>query len=66
LGNEPLVPTGFIIERKIGSESYSTLTYQIDGTDRSYADVLSVANAGRIFVDRETVYYRIKAYWISS
>jgi len=64
--HEPQEPTGFILERKVGSGDFERVTYQIDGDEREYEDILPADVAAAVFVDQESLSYRIKAYWISN
>jgi len=41
------------------------IAFDIDGTVRTFDDYLNTGQAGRVFVDQDTLFYRIKAFWIT-
>ena len=63
-GHYVVTPTGFIIERKINSDAWEVLSFSILPSARSYSDILSEANATRIFAEGLSLSYRIKAYYV--
>lgn len=66
-----VTPTGFIVERKIGVENYTVLTYSIlpnsppTVEDYSYTDVLSDSDASKVFALGYQLVYRVRAYWVT-
>lgn len=59
----PQEPTGFTIERRIGSRDWSVLSFSIPGDSRSYIDILTSDELRNVLINGEQVGYRIKAYW---
>lgn len=59
----PQEPTGFTIERRIGSRDWSVLSFSIPGDARSYIDTLTSDEMRNVLINGEQVGYRIKAYW---
>ena len=55
-------PTGFTIDRKIGANSWESLSSSIAPEDRSYEDILSEENAALVFVYDNLLSYRIRAF----
>ena len=64
-------PTGLIVERKIGSADFETLTYSIQGNvplsneNYSYEDTLTENDAAGVFALGYQLIYRVRAYWIT-
>jgi hypothetical protein len=69
-GGDPVTPTGFVVERQIGADDYVVLSYSvlpntpITNTSYSYGDVLTDADAAKVFALGYALSYRVKAYWV--
>jgi len=66
-----VTPTGFIVERKIGTDDFSVLTYSIlpndppSVEDYSYEDTLSENDAAKVFALGYQIVYRVRTYWVT-
>lgn len=69
---DPVVPTGFIVERKIGTGDYVIITYDIPpnpnplDVDYSYDDVLSDGDAAQVLALGYQLVYRVRVYWLAT
>ena len=63
----PVTPTAFIVERKIGSNAYEVLSYAespAGGPNYTYTDTLSEADAAGVFALGSQLIYRVRVYWV--
>lgn len=66
--NEPLatpqIPTGFTVERRIGSRDWELRTYSIPGDVFEFTETLTDRDAALIFVRGDDLAYKVTAYWV--
>jgi hypothetical protein len=68
----PVVPTGFILQRKVGDGDYVVVTYSIPPNpdpydeDYTYTDTLPDDDAAAVFALGEQLTYRVRVYWLTS
>jgi len=61
---DPVVPTGFVIERSLDGGTWEVVSYDVAPSERSYSDELTEEVAGNIFALGQSVSYRVRAYLI--
>jgi hypothetical protein len=60
----PVTPTGFIVERKLGTGNYRILSYDVAPAAREYTDQLTDSEALSVFGNGTFLSYRVRSYWI--
>jgi len=68
---DPVTPTGFVVERKIGADDYVLVTYSVLPNDPitndaySYEDTLTDDDAARVFALGQQIVYKVRVYWMT-
>lgn len=60
----PQKPSGFVIEKRIGSRDWTILNDSVSGDSNEYLDALTDDEIDAILLRRLELRYRIKAYWL--
>lgn len=60
----PQTPSGFVIEKRIGSGDWTLLNDSAPGDSNEYLDTLTDSEIESILLRRSELRYRVKAYWL--